>query len=157
MQIDQKKFNLDELIKEMIEETQLTTRSHIFQVTTCDQVTVSADRDKIGSVITNFLSNAVKYSATGKNVKVNCLLKSNEVEVSVQDEGIGAKPEDLQKLFDRYYRVESEDTRHIAGFGIGLYVSSEIIRQHNGRIWAESELGKGSTFYFSLPVGNAPN
>jgi two-component system sensor histidine kinase VicK len=151
MQIDQKMFNLDELVKEMIDEIQLTTRSHIFQLATCNQATVIADRDKIGSVVTNFLSNAVKYSSNGSSINVKCALKDKEIEVSVSDEGIGAKPEDLQKLFDRYYRVESPETRHISGFGIGLYVSSEIIKHHNGRIWAQSTPGKGSTFYFSLP------
>jgi signal transduction histidine kinase len=156
MMIDSKTFNLDELLYEMVEEIQLTNSSHIFEVTSCDKTAVFADRDKIGSVVTNLLSNAVKYSAAGSNIKVSCTIKDHYVEVSVCDEGIGAKPEDLEKLFDRYYRVESSQTRHIAGFGIGLYVSSEIIKQHNGRIWAESVPGQGSTFYFSLPTGILP-
>lgn len=71
---------------------------------------------------------------------------------SVRDEGIGIKPDQLDKLFDRYYRVQSIHTQHISGFGIGLYLSAEIIQRHNGKIWAESESGKGSTFYFSLPI-----
>lgn len=153
MLVEKKRFNLDGLLKEMIEEVQLTTRTHIFQVGVCHEAGVSADRDKIASVITNLLSNAVKYSPAGSNIEVNCVLMGDVVRVSVKDEGIGAKPEDLEKLFERYYRVESPETRHIAGFGIGLYVSAEIIRHHEGRIWAESQLGKGSTFYFSLPVG----
>jgi two-component system, OmpR family, sensor histidine kinase VicK len=152
MLLDSKKFDLDALLREMMDEIQLTTRSHIFQIDTCEKATVLADRDKIGSVITNFLGNAVKYSAAGSNIYVSCIIKNSDVKVSVKDEGIGAKPEDLEKLFDRYYRVESSQTRHIAGFGIGLYVSSEIIKQHNGRIWADSVLGKGSTFHFSLPL-----
>jgi len=152
MLVEKQRFNLDDLVKEMIEEVQMTTRSHIFQVHTCHTVELSADRDKIGSVLTNLLSNAVKYSATGTDIEVNCLLIDKRVQVSVKDQGIGARAEDLEKLFDRYYRVESADTRHIGGFGIGLYVSAEIIRQHEGRIWAESQLGKGSTFYFSLPL-----
>jgi signal transduction histidine kinase len=65
---------------------------------------------------------------------------------------MGIKPEDLDKIFDRYYRVETNHTRHISGFGIGLYLSSEIIERHGGKVWAESESGKGSTFYFSLPL-----
>jgi two-component system, OmpR family, sensor histidine kinase VicK len=152
MLIDSKKFDLDALLREMMDEIQLTTRSHLFQIDTCEKAAVFADRDKIGSVITNFLSNAVKYSSAGSNIHVSCIIKNTDVEVSVRDEGIGAKPEDLEKLFDRYYRVESSQTRHIAGFGIGLYLGSEIIKQHNGRIWAESVLGKGSTFHFSLPL-----
>jgi two-component system sensor histidine kinase VicK len=65
---------------------------------------------------------------------------------------MGIKPDDLGKIFDRYYRVESSHTHHISGFGIGLYLSAEIIRRHDGRIWAESQSGVGSTFYFSLPM-----
>jgi signal transduction histidine kinase len=74
--------------------------------------------------------------------------------VSVKDEGMGIKQADLDKIFDRYYRVENKDTRHISGFGIGLYLSAEIIKRHDGEIWAESESGKGSTFYFDLPLIN---
>ncbi|WP_256011752.1 ATP-binding protein [Desertivirga xinjiangensis] len=66
--------------------------------------------------------------------------------------GIGLSVGDKQRVFDRYYRVESNQTQHIAGFGIGLYLSAEIIRGHYGEIWVESEVGKGSTFYFSLPL-----
>ncbi len=151
MRVDRTRFNLAVLVKEMIEEVQLTTSTHTLQIAACDKADVFADRDKIGSVVTNLLSNAVKYSPAGSNIEVSCTQIADNVEISVKDEGIGARPEDLQKLFDRYYRVESPETKHIAGFGIGLYVSSEIIKQHAGRIWAESELGKGSTFYFSLP------
>ena len=73
-------------------------------------------------------------------------------QISVKDEGIGISQKDIKKLFDRYYRVENKDNRHISGFGIGLYLSEEIIRRHDGEIWVESELDKGSTFYFNLPL-----
>jgi signal transduction histidine kinase len=74
--------------------------------------------------------------------------------VSVKDEGMGIKPADREKLFDRYYRVESGHTQHISGFGIGLYLSAEIIKRHDGNIWVESESGVGSIFYFSVPLAN---
>jgi signal transduction histidine kinase len=79
----------------------------------------------------------------------------NHAQLCVKDEGIGIKPNELKKLFDRYYRVQSNYTQNISGFGIGLYLSAEIIQRHNGRIWAESEIGKGSTFYFNLPIISA--
>ena len=66
--------------------------------------------------------------------------------------GIGIKPKDQEKLFQRFYRVENEQMKHISGFGIGLYLSSEIIQRHKGKIWVESAEGKGSTFFFSLPL-----
>jgi signal transduction histidine kinase len=78
--------------------------------------------------------------------------RENEVTISVSDEGIGIKPADAEKIFDRYYRIENSNTRHISGFGIGLYLSAEIVERHGGKIWLESEPGKGSTFYFSLPL-----
>jgi two-component system sensor histidine kinase VicK len=65
---------------------------------------------------------------------------------------MGLKPQDIEKVFDRFFRVENNYTKHISGFGIGLYLSAEIINRHNGEIWAESESGEGSTFYFSLPI-----
>src|SRR6202012_1657082 len=126
--------------------------AHLIQLRHCPSLQINADREKIGSVISNLISNAIKHSPKGKNVEVDCITQNGEVTVSVKDEGIGIKPQDLEKIFDRYYRVETAHPRHISGFGIGLYLSAEIIERHNGRIWAESEIGEGSTFYFSLPL-----
>jgi signal transduction histidine kinase len=81
----------------------------------------------------------------------------DKVHVGVKDEGIGLSSEDKAKVFDRYFRVESSNTRHISGFGIGLYLSAEIIHRHDGEIWVDSEPGKGSTFYFSLPISGVKN
>jgi PAS domain S-box-containing protein len=149
--IDKQDFDMEILILEMIEEANLTISTHLIKFVRCKPVTVSADRDKIGSVISNYISNAIKYSPKGGNIEVSCTTKEHEVIVSVKDTGIGIKPQDLVKIFDRYYRVETNYTRHIAGFGIGLYLSSEIIERHGGQVWAESESGIGSAFYFSLP------
>jgi two-component system sensor histidine kinase VicK len=111
---------------------------------------VCADRDKIGHVIHNFISNAVKYSPQGSDINVACVTIDGNVLVSVMDKGIGIKPEDTQNIFDRYYRVNNKQMKTVAGFGIGLYLCSEIIKRHEGRIWVESEVGRGSTFSFSL-------
>jgi two-component system CheB/CheR fusion protein len=94
----------------------------------------------------------VKYSPNSKNIEVSLQQIDGMVQVSVKDEGIGIKPQDQEKLFDRYYRIESIDTQTISGFGLGLYLSAEIIQRHRGKVWVESEVGKGSTFYFSLPL-----
>jgi signal transduction histidine kinase len=74
--------------------------------------------------------------------------------VGVKDEGMGIKAADLPYVFDRYFRIQTQHTQHISGFGIGLYLSAEIIKQHDGKIWAESQSGVGSTFFFSLPIGS---
>jgi len=150
--IDKKNFNLHDLIDDVVKETALTVSTHTITIQKCDDVIVNADADKIGSVITNLISNAVKYSPKGKTIEIKCELAGDKVHVGVKDEGLGLSPEDKAKVFDRYFRVESSNTRHISGFGIGLYLSAEIIRRHNGEIWVESETDKGSTFYFSLPL-----
>lgn len=150
--LEKQNFQLNELMKEIVEEIQMTTQSHHIRLADCEQVTINADQDKIGQVITNFLSNAVKYSPNGKNIEMQCQQKGNVVQVSVTDEGIGIKQEDREKLFDRFYRVDTQLAQNISGFGIGLYLCAEIIRRHNGKIWVESEIGKGSTFHFSVPL-----
>jgi signal transduction histidine kinase len=152
IQIEKQYFNLDDLIVEAIDEAKLTVSGHVFNFEPCEPLTVFADREKIGSVLSNLLSNAVKYSPKGKLVTIKCEVVSGSARVSVQDEGMGIKPHDLNKLFERYYRVTSNHTQHISGFGIGLYLSAEIIERQDGKIWAESESGKGSTFFFSLPL-----
>ncbi|MBD1366765.1 PAS domain S-box protein [Mucilaginibacter sp. ZT4R22] len=150
--IEKQDFDMETLISDVIEEANLTVTTHLIHFVQCPPITVRADRDKIGSVISNFISNAVKYSPKGNNIAVACSATDTELIVSVKDEGMGIKPGDLEKIFDRYYRVETTHTRHISGFGIGLYLSSEIIQRHGGRVWAESQSGVGSTFYFSLPL-----
>jgi PAS domain S-box-containing protein len=150
--IDKQEFNLEELILEILSEAELTVSSHRILLEPCQALSIHADRDKIASVISNLISNAVKYSPKGKNITVKCEVMENNAVVSVKDEGMGIKAHDIDKLFDRYYRVDTNHTRHISGFGIGLYLSAEIIQRHDGRIWVESESGVGSTFYFSLPL-----
>ncbi|TCD11575.1 PAS domain S-box protein [Pedobacter frigidisoli] len=148
--IDKNPFRLDELIKEIIDETFISQSSHKLILKPACEVTLIADKDKIGNVISNLLSNGIKYSDNGTNIEVSCQLFDAYVEVRIKDEGMGIKPEDIEKLFERYYRVQGNHT--ISGFGIGLYLSAEIIERHNGKIWVESELGKGSTFCFTLPL-----
>lgn len=148
--IEKTNFNLDDLLKETIEETYISQSSHqIILHPTCG-VDIYADRDKIGNVISNLISNGIKYSDNGTSIEISCNLSDTEVEVQIKDEGIGIRPEDIEKLFERYYRVQGNHT--ISGFGIGLYLSAEIVERHGGRIWAESEEGKGSVFHFTLPL-----
>jgi PAS domain S-box-containing protein len=155
--IEKSQFDIEELLREVADELKLTITSHTISMDMCQSAGVFADRDKINSVISNLIGNAVKYSAKDTTVRVSCTLNKNEIIVGVSDDGIGIKPSDAERIFDRYYRVESSNTRHISGFGIGLYLSAEIVQRHGGRIWLESEPDKGSTFYFSLPVNDQDN
>ena len=150
--LNEQTFEINDLLNEVVEEVTLITANHNFVVMPSPKVSVKADRDKIGQVINNFLTNAVKYSPKGKNIDISCKESHGNIQVSVKDQGIGIKPQDQEKLFDRYYRIESVQNQTISGFGLGLYLSAEIIHRHKGKVWVESEMGKGSTFYFSLPL-----
>jgi two-component system sensor histidine kinase VicK len=145
-------FSLTDLIGTVVEESRLMETSHTIDFQSCEHTPVYADYDKISNVIVNLLSNAVKYAPIAKNIGVTCTIINQRVQVSVKDHGIGISAKDIGKLFDRYYRVESDN--QVSGFGIGLYLSAEIIARHNGTIWVESEFGDGATFYFNLPLHN---
>lgn len=117
-------------------------------------ISVSADREKIGEVIQNLLSNAIKYSSHGKSIEVSVKESEGQFEFQVIDQGSGIKTTDKENIFNRFYRVDNGDLKSIPGFGLGLYLSAEIIKHHKRKIWVESDFGKGSTFYFSLPLKN---
>jgi PAS domain S-box-containing protein len=150
--IDKSQFDIEELVQEIAEEMSVTVTTHQINLELCRPQQIYADRDKINSVISNLISNAVKYSPKDTTVQISCAVNESEITISVKDEGVGISAADAAKIFDRYYRVESSNTKHISGFGIGLYLSAEIVERHGGKIWVESEPGKGSTFYFSLPL-----
>jgi PAS domain S-box-containing protein len=152
IQLNKQPFPVNPLIREILEDLSVRTASHQISFYEGEEVTVVADRDKIGTVLSNLISNAVKYSPEGLQIVVRSQVEERSVIISVSDEGMGISQPDLDKLFDRYYRAENKQTQNISGFGIGLYLCSEIIRRHKGRIWAESEVGKGSIFYFSVPL-----
>lgn len=117
----------------------------------CPSCYVNIDKVRLEQVITNLVSNASKYSPGLDHIDIRCISTSENVIVSVQDHGIGIAEDKLQKIFDRFYRVKEMPTG-FSGLGIGLYVASEIVKLHGGKIWAESEINKGSVFSFSLPL-----
>jgi len=140
------------VLREAVASVQLTAPTHWFVVQNNPPVFLMGDRYRLEQVIANYLSNAVKYSPNGNNVRINSDIQGDKLVVSVKDFGIGIDKEHLEKLFDRFYRIENK-SRSFEGLGLGLYVSAEIIKRHYGDMWIESEPGKGSTFYFSLPIG----
>lgn len=154
IQLDKEHFDLEKLIKEEIEELTLISSSHNIIFTMTQPIMVFCDRVKIGQAVNNFLTNAVKYSPYGKEIYVNARTTADTVQVSVKDEGLGIIQSDINRLFERFYRVTNVTTQSISGFGIGLYLCKEIINKHEGNVWVESELGKGSVFYFSLPMAS---
>lgn len=152
--LSEQTFGIKDLISEAVEGVKLLNDKREIHIKECCDSTIHADRNKIAQVLTNFLTNAAKYSPSEKIIEVSCKEVGNMLQISVRDEGTGIEELDQQKLFDRYYRVENKDTKGVAGFGLGLYLSSEIIHRHLGKVWVESKIGVGSTFYFSLPIKN---
>ncbi|RYD80410.1 MAG: PAS domain S-box protein [Sphingobacteriales bacterium] len=146
------KFDFDLLVAEIAEEMQHTTAQHHIKLDLKSASIVFADKERIGQVITNFLSNAIKYSTDSEEIDVKTFLQNDEVILSVQDYGIGISKELHGLIFDQFYRVGGNLQHTYPGLGLGLYISSEIIKNEGGRIWVDSEEGKGSTFYFSLKV-----
>lgn len=150
--INKQSFDMAKLVIETEEETLATISSHRVVFAPVEETIITADHDKIGQVINNLISNAVKYSPPGSTINVACITFNNTAQLSVKDQGMGIANADLAKLFDRFYRVESKEMETINGFGIGLYLCNEIIKMHHGNLWVDSEVGKGSTFYFSIPL-----
>ncbi|MEP6611713.1 MAG: PAS domain S-box protein [Mucilaginibacter sp.] len=145
-------FDLLLLIKEVIEIMQYSANSHrIVLDASIDKLMITADRQRVEQVIINLLSNAIKYSPGASLVNVSVSVNDNKALVTVQDFGLGITPAQQERIFNRFYRVE-DMAAHISGLGIGLFISREIINRHKGKLWVESERGKGSVFFFEIPV-----
>lgn len=145
-------FDMRLLLEELIEDFHMITNTHRIVLHACEHAMLHADREKISSVVSNLISNAIKYSPHGKLIEVSCGSRDENIQVSIRDEGMGIKEEDRKRLFERFYRISTSHRENISGFGIGLYLSKEIVERHGGKIWVESESGIGSTFTFSLPA-----
>ncbi len=117
-------------------------------------VEIIVDSDRILQALTNLLSNAIKFSEPGKTVCLRSIIKSDYLQIEVQDSGRGIPSNKLQLIFERFQQVDASDSRSKGGTGLGLPICRSIIEQHNGRIWVESIFGKGSTFYIQLPLIN---
>lgn len=143
-------FELKPLADEVMEEARLMSSKHELKIEGCTTVEVCADREKMRQILINLVSNAVKYSPSGGLVTLGWESTSDKLRIYVKDEGLGIAPDDQTSLFKRFYRVHDDDRRNIAGFGIGLYLVSELVRLHGSRIEVDSKLGEGSVFYFHL-------
>jgi signal transduction histidine kinase len=143
---------LPRLAKAVIEEMAHLTQKHRFLVDfPAEFPIVDADPRRITQVLRNLLDNAVKYSPSGGLVVVSGEVREPEVVLGVADQGEGIAPEHLNRLFEKYFRIKSGLGRHVVGTGLGLPIARTIVDSHGGRIWAESQLGQGTTFYFTIP------
>ncbi|MEO8824001.1 MAG: ATP-binding protein [Ginsengibacter sp.] len=150
LMFEMKEFDFNEMVKEIAEEMQRITKSHkiVLDLNHCDPII--GDRTRIGQVIVNFISNAIKYSPGGDQIIIKTSCGNYKVKLSVLDKGIGIPKEEQPNIFRRFFRVPGKSSYTFPGMGLGLYISSEIIRRHDGRIFFESEEGKGSSFSFEI-------
>lgn len=145
------KFRLDDMIEETMEVFQASTPQKLV-LSKKSQISLVADKFRIYQVFANIISNAIKYSSSSGDIVVEVKKLNGQALVSIKDSGIGIPKQEQTKIFDRLYQVNEDTVKTFPGFGMGLYISKEIIKRHKGKIWVESEKDKGSTFYFSLPI-----
>lgn len=144
-------FALFQLVQEVVE-TMRVTNDRPISLKGKSDLLVEADYDRIGQVLINLISNAIKYSPNKKEVEVEVNASNSELTITVTDHGVGIPPEHHDNIFGRFYRVYEEDDKTFPGLGIGLYISNQIVTRHNGRMWFTSKPGAGSSFFFTLPV-----
>lgn len=154
LRLEPQPVRLPRLAQDVIDDIARRSEKHRFLVDfSKDFPLVDADPNRIEQVLRNLVNNAVKYSPEGGLVVVRGEARKDEIVVSVADQGVGIAPEHLNRLFEKFFRVEWGLGSHVVGSGLGLPIALTIIESHRGRIWAESQLGEGSTFYFTLPLG----
>ncbi|VEB36710.1 sensor histidine kinase [Legionella sainthelensi] len=141
-------FNLNQLIKEKVQDKQMENKNHQFEIKLSSSDEIEADRNRIGQVITNLISNAIKYSPHGGKIAITSEVKDSSVQVNIIDSGLGIPKNDLEKIFERFYRVTKDN---LSGMGIGLSICKDIINSHQGTLNVTSQEGKGSTFSFIIP------
>ena len=151
LKFNKKFFNLNTLLDSIIEIIHQSNPEFKIIKTGVIEPEIFADEMRIEQVIVNFLTNAIKYSPGTAEVHINTILKGERLVVSVRDFGIGIHPEQQKSVFDKFFRVE-ETAIHFQGLGIGLYISAEIIRRHEGTVGVNSVFGEGSEFYFDIPL-----
>jgi two-component system sensor histidine kinase VicK len=152
MSLNLSRFTLVQLMDDLMAEAKILAPGHIITYQGCTNLEIYADREKISQVLSNLLSNAVKYSLAGTFVRIDCTREQNNVSINFTDQGVGIDLLDQPRLFERFYRVKNEQLKNVSGFGIGLHLVSEILKLHGSEIRVKSQPGKGSTFYFILPV-----
>jgi len=149
LQLEISEFHFGEMIQEAIETVKILQPAYNLIIKGDANIYVSADRYRLIQVVTNYLSNGIKYSDGNTDVILSVEHNNEDVIVAVKDEGLGISEEELPYIFERFFR--SKQTVKMDGVGLGLYLCEQVVSAHRGRVWAESQQGRGSTFYFSIP------
>ncbi|GHO78921.1 hypothetical protein KSD_66920 [Ktedonobacter sp. SOSP1-85] len=148
----EEQVEVDTLVREIVENVQETTQTHRLLLQGETRAAVFGDPDRLGQVLINLLQNAIKYSPNANTVLIHLGVTEEQVQIRVQDFGLGISKEHHQKIFERFYRVTDQEEKTYPGMGIGLTISQEIIKRHGGHFWVESERNKGAIFSLSLPL-----
>lgn len=152
LDLNPKPVQIKPLVEKVLSVQRSYTDKHDLKMDLEDDLPVIiADEDKVDQILTNLTNNAIKYSPKGGDVIVRARRNEDGVIFTVEDQGMGIPKEHLPKVFDRFHRVDNRDTREVGGTGIGLYLVKHLVEAHGGKIWVESEVGKGSKFIFTLP------
>ena len=152
MELSLTSVDLNEIAREVTDLVRPNAPGHQIEVTLdAGMPAIEGDHDRLTQVVTNLLNNAVKYSPEGGRILVRTAFTDGRAGLTVTDSGIGMPADSLERIFEKFTRVESREMRDIQGTGLGLPIVRQIVEMHGGRVWAESEPGKGSTFHVSLP------
>ncbi len=153
LRVEPEPTSLRPIVEETVETFRMMTSQHQFQIEMPRHLPpVMADPRRVRQVLRNLLENAVKYSPAGGSIVVAVEVYPDVVQIGVTDRGIGIQPDHLDRIFDRFYQVDNASTRKVGGSGLGLSICKAIVEAHKGRIWVESRVGIGSSFYFTLPL-----
>ena len=157
MQLNKSDVRLDKLATRIVDKLRTQTDQHTLKLDFADGFPhIQADEERLRQVLSNLISNAIKYSPDGGQITVSGQYNRDQVYVAVSDQGIGIPVGEQDRIFDRFYRVESALSRRTQGAGLGLYLVKSVIEAHKGSIWVSSKPGRGSTFVFTLPRESEP-
>jgi len=154
--MDKRTCDIADLMKQSVESVHLVAEGEgITIVISACQASIKADRERMVQAFVNLLGNAIKFSRRGGRIEFAAELSPGSVLFRVKDEGRRIPKDKLERIFERFEQVDASDAREKGGTGLGLAICRSIVEQHGGRVWAESELGRGSTFYVQLPLAEA--
>lgn len=153
MQFSCSEFIIEDVLQDCLDQVQHHSATHQMRVKGPTDISIRADKHRIEQVMLNFLSNAIKYSPGAERVLIRLSKEDGFLKIAITDFGIGVPADKIRYIFDRFFRVQ-ESSQKFSGLGLGLYISSEIVKRHGGHIGVDSIEGQGSTFWFTLPINS---
>ena len=144
--------DVTDVVRTVAEQVQMVSNGHRVEVDANGSITIMGDRDHLEQVVGNLVDNAIKYSPEGGPVRIRVRREGEQVHLAVEDEGIGIPADQVARVFDIFYRTSEAERRRTPGLGLGLFITRGIVERHGGRIWADSEVGRGTTVHVMLPL-----